>query len=316
MSFAPHLKCARSQFTAVASEPQQTPPPGAAAHLPAMARPLAAPYALPPLRCATSSTARCPPSMATTSHSSSLATYKLPHHSSVASAAVAPWFSAAIREAVKHLDDAPFLELVRFGPEGPDNATFNSFSVPDAVVLAPELWPSIAETVSSESADVVVLVQRIPVDADAAAPQSPRRSREVRAHVEDACRRLIATGVGESMLDGHVGECCDEDSSQDSSDAATSTTRTGILPFNTARKAVKVKALPAPTVGTAPLAGYWGVVVQSKHHTGAEGAYLMKAVRSAPASPESGGCSCTHFSLTRICHGEHLERQFVESWLA
>lgn len=38
---------------------------------------------------------------------------------------------------------------------------------------------------------------------------------------------------------------------------------------------------------------------------------LLKTVRMVSAT----GCACTHFSLTRVCQGEHLEQQFVSSWL-
>lgn len=57
---------------------------------------------------------------------------------------------------------------------------------------------------------------------------------------------------------------------------------------------------------------FYGVVVQSRRHTGVEGCYLLKTVRNV--SPGTG-CCCTHFSLTRITSGEHLEKQFVQSWL-
>jgi hypothetical protein len=57
---------------------------------------------------------------------------------------------------------------------------------------------------------------------------------------------------------------------------------------------------------------FYGVVVQSRQHTGVEGCYLLKTVRNV--SPGTG-CTCTHFSLTRISAGEHLEKQFVQSWL-
>jgi hypothetical protein len=70
---------------------------------------------------------------------------------------------------------------------------------------------------------------------------------------------------------------------------------------------------PALVAGSGQQAtAYWGVVVQSRRHTGAEGCYLLKTVKSTSAST---GCTCTHFSLTRISQGDHLEQQFVQSWL-
>ena len=85
------------------------------------------------------------------------------------------------------------------------------------------------------------------------------------------------------------------------------------------RTAVRAAALRPPgapgpgAAGSCTHAGcFWGVVVQSRRHTGVEGCYLLKTVKNV--SPGTG-CTCTHFSLTRISAGEHLEQQFVQSWL-
>jgi len=265
--------------------------------------------------CGLASRRQTPIAMSSMAAAGDLATYQLPHHSSVASSRLAPWFTGAIREVVRHLESSPFLELVRFGSEESREPKFSSFAVSDSVVGAPELWASIAETVSSDTADVVILVQR--VDNNPSAEHAQRcNSREMRKHVEDACRKLVACGVGEAILAGSVGDCCDEDEAPTKS-SGSSTLRSSIVPFqtgpSTTRKAVKVTALPSGGTGMTPLSGYWGVVVQSRQHTGAEGCYLLKAVRTVPSS--GSGCTCTHFSLTRVCQGERLERQFVQSWL-
>lgn len=279
-----------------------------------------------------------------TARHSDLATYRLPHHSSVGHSATAKWFQAAVHELVKHLDSAPFLQLVRFpgGPANSENPKFSSFSVPESVVGVPEMWSSIAEAVTAETADVVILVQRVdphgneatpsqqqptvavePPQADGAAPGMQRlTSSELKAHVEDACRKLEASGVGESILHGKVGPCCDRKARPGVNAVHGASAQPGIVPFGIrptpARTAVKVKALPtAGAPSRAPLSGYWGVVVQSRHHTGTEGCYLLRAVRQiCPPGPESDhACSCTHYSLTKVCRGENVERQFVNSWL-
>lgn len=298
---------------------------------------------------------RVPRFSAIIAHAGDLASFnRLPSHSSttIGHSVAAPWFSRAITEVVKHLDSAPFLQLVRFAdaPLSPrassqsphhhhHNNKFSSFSVPDSVVSAPELWASIAEATTAESADVVILVQR--VDTTEAHSTSsmqdnlPHKNSEIKSHVEEACRKLVASGVGEDILQGKVGECCDDHRrTKTSSNMPTKIPSSGIVPFHSGgsgvsvlaqakRKAVKVKALPAGgNPSPTPLSGYWGVVVQSKHHTGAEGCYLLRAVRQVGAphthaalEEEEHGCSCTHYSLTRVCQGEHMERQFVNSWL-
>jgi hypothetical protein len=277
-----------------------------------------------------------------------LATYRLPHHSTVGHSSASPWFQSAITEVVKHLESSPFLQLVRFANALDPLAAFkepkfSSFSVPESVVAVPELWASIAEAVTADTADVVILVQRVDPHGTGsnnnAAIDTTAQSVDdsLKAHVEEACQKLVASGIGESILQGKVGECCENQDSHPSSSSSSSTSSmsstAGIVPFSSASHrstttsavsvrgaSVKVKALgTAESVATtpAPLSGYWGVVVQSKHHTGAEGCYLLRAVRQVcpPVASDDHGCTCTHYSLTKVCKGEHMERQFIDSWL-
>lgn len=274
-----------------------------------------------------------------------LATYRLPHHSSVGHSSAAPWFQAAVTEVVKHLESSPFLQLVRF-PNVSDplaafkEPQFSSFSVPESVVSVPELWSSIAEAVTADSADVVILVQRVDPHGtgaiDTTAATQPVDD-SLKAHVEEACQKLVASGIGESILQGKVGECCEGHaytSHPSSSSSMPTSTSAGIVPFSSSHRtipsvasstvrgaSVKVKALGTPEAAAAsspaPLSGYWGVVVQSKRHTGAEGCYLLRAMRQVcpPVASDDHGCTCTHYSLTKVCKGEDMERQFIDSWL-
>lgn len=280
--------------------------------------------------------------------SNELATYRLPHHSTVGHSSAAPWFAAAVTEVVKHLHTSPFLQLVRFATASDPLAAFkepkfSSFSVPETVVKAPELWNSIAESVTADTADVVILVQRVDphgtgaIDITTGAPTAAAThpvDDSLKAHVEEACQKLVASGIGESILQGKVGECCEHQAGSSSTSSTSSISTAGIVPFSsshrstsslsaTARGAsVKVKALgvgdcTGASSSSTPLSGYWGVVVQSKHHTGAEGCYLLRAVRQVcpPVESDDHGCTCTHYSLTKVCKGEHMERQFIDSWL-
>ena len=173
-------------------------------------------------------------------------------------------------------------------------------------------------------------------------PGSPRLrsagSGEMRVHAEEACRRLVSSGVADAiLLHGQVGDCCDGSGyHHHHPHAAAEPARQqptprplplpSIVPFSPSssaarRAAVRTAALrPVGSGGSSSAAAascqhsacYWGVVVQSRLHTGAEGCYLLKTVKNV--SPGTG-CTCTHFSLTRIAQGEHLEQQFVQSWL-
>ncbi len=170
--------------------------------------------------------------------------------------------------------------------------------------------------------------------------------------VEAACSKLVQSGVADSLLTGKVGDCCEghghghgghEHSAAAASHAplavaapaaaasqgGVSSSGSGIVPFLAAaprrRAAVRALAIRASTTAAAAAAGaasaaaecsndtcYYGVVVQSaRQQTGVEGCYLLKTVRNV----SSTGCACTHFSLTWICQGEHLEEQFISSWL-
>lgn len=169
-------------------------------------------------------------------------------------------------------------------------------------------------------------------------PRSPRAQRSPPA--EEACRRLVDSGLADAVLLGQVGDCCDGsghghgDSGggsvaepRQAGQAATSRQLLpAIVPFGPGsgsssaarRTAVRAAALRPPG---APASGagacqhsacFWGVVVQAPEHTGVAGCYLLKTVKNTTPST---GCTCTHFSLTRISSGEHLEQQFVQSWL-
>ena len=188
-------------------------------------------------------------------------------------------------------------------------------------------------------------------------PSSPRAS------AEEACRRLITSGVADAVLQGQVGECCEGQPEHEHgghshshshshshappqqqqqqqqqlgrqaaarplplpsivpfSPSAAATPAAAASPSPSSRTAVRAAALGPPAAGdcggdSSSSPCYWGVVVQSRlGATGTEGCYLLKTVRSCSGGADAG-CSCTHYSLTRIAAGEHLEQQFVRSWL-
>jgi hypothetical protein len=214
------------------------------------------------------------------------------------------------------------LHLVTFPGRPGGEPVVATHHVPEAVVAATKLWRGVAQTVAGgeEEADVVILVQQVRHEHSEAAT-TMGASGGVEARVVDACRRLLQSGVADSILTGKVGECCDEQDAA-AAGAAAALHAAGpapfALPFSPApvgqqqqqRSAVKARALPPSQDGGGH---YWGVVVQSRDGaTGAEGCYLLKTVR---AEDPVSGCACTHFSLTRVCRGENLEAQFVRSWL-
>merc|ERR1719183_3162559 len=119
------------------------------------------------------------------------------------------------------------------------------------------------------------------------------------AEVEHVCKELLGASRAGLVNSGRVGDCCDA-----------------------------VEVGDPPSGGQHPRAfhGFWGVVVQTKDRSGVEGCYLLKA----GCSVVEQGCSCTHYTLTRVQeptgslghHGSEMHAefvppvadQFVESW--
>ncbi|KAK9819793.1 hypothetical protein WJX72_002450 [[Myrmecia] bisecta] len=155
-----------------------------------------------------------------------LSTYKFPSRKPE----VHQWLESCIQDAVKHLDQAPFLQMVY--PDRPFKQ-LERHSVVQAVVSVPQLWRPIAEHLSHAKPEVVVLVHNLPVAA---------------AKANDGEEQAI---------------------------------------------------------------DFWGVVVQSKLRSSAEGCYVLKTVRSV----DPVGCQCTHYSLTRVCRGEPIAAQLSSAWL-
>lgn len=244
----------------------------------------------------------------------------------------APWFQGAIEEIVRQLQSAPFVQIVKLGnnPSQAEDLSTYKLSTNNGEDgrnhVASQMWDSIAQSLRCDGADAVILVQKI-VDnidlqnlADAEVEQQPS---DVSVH--DACQKLISSGVGQSILRGQVGECCDSATARIEINMKNGAKRemnesmkqrVGLPAVGTVtRPVVKVAALPkggkGRSVEPSSFHGYWGVVVQSKCRTGVEGCYLLKAGRAVA----DGGCSCTHFSLTRVsANSEPVHSQFVSSW--
>lgn len=60
---------------------------------------------------------------------------------------------------------------------------------------------------------------------------------------------------------------------------------------------------------------YYGLVVQGSHLSDADGCWLLKTTRIDTGAGVTDLCSCTHFSLTRVCAGQPLYMQLRDAWL-
>ncbi|GLI63835.1 hypothetical protein VaNZ11_006938 [Volvox africanus] len=132
---------------------------------------------------------------------------------------------------------------------------------------------------------------------------------------------------GDDLLAGRVGSCCDSnfDPARNAlTEPSTSGDHQGLHPSRLSPDSAASLAavLPSSRTDAAPSgpicdAGptqYYGLVVQGSCTSDADGCWVLKTTRSdSPGSPRL--CSCTHFSLTRVCQGQPLYTQLRDAWL-
>ena len=173
-----------------------------------------------------------------------------------------------------------------------------------------------AEHLSGSQPDVLLLLHQLPPEPDTvrseqtelwptedmftgmAAHQALNQSRL------KYCSMLLRDGIAEGVMAGKVGDCCDGEAQAE------------VLPFDKQRHAQTKWDQQQPashdsgkySLHNSQLVDFWGVVVQSRYRSDAEGAYFLKTVRNA--NPVE--CQCTHYSLMRIGRGD--SKQAV-SWL-
>lgn len=158
-----------------------------------------------------------------------------------------------------------------------------------------QLWQAVAQLLGGNKPDAVVLVHRLPSFATEHACASQRSGSAENVLTGLSSHKAIDQTLlqhdistrNRDILAGKVGDCCDEEQLLNQ-----------ILPFS--------RQHPDPIPGTSSGArahvdehtmDYWGLVVQSKYTSEAEGCYVLKTVRST----NPVGCQCTHYSLTRLC---------------
>ena len=81
-----------------------------------------------------------------------------------------------------------------------------------------------------------------------------------------------------------------------------------ILPRS--RHSSKKKAAEEAMYGMGQGVEYWGVVIQSRWSSEADGCYVLKTFRSAVED-----CTCVHYSLVNVCQGEPYSAQMAARWL-
>ena len=161
-----------------------------------------------------------------------------------------------------------------------------------------QLWQSVAKLLSDSKPDAVVLVHRLPSFATAHACASQRSGSAenvltgLSSHqaIDQTALQHDISSRNRDILAGKVGDCCDDEHELNQ-----------ILPF-TRQHAEPLSASGRTHSGAhqhdrEQTMDHWGLVVQSKYASEAEGCFVLKTVRNT----NPVGCQCTHYSLTRLC---------------
>ena len=199
-----------------------------------------------------------------------------------------PWFELAVQTIVKQASSKPFLLLV----SALGGLRFHTMDVTAEEAAAG--WPLLASTIEATGADTVILVQPVNNSIDVCASArggGPCSMRDAAADMQSSSRVSVS---------GRIGDCCDGDGSESSSQPHEHPATSSQQPLGS-----------VPEVEHA----FFGMVVQSRSSTQLQGCYLLKRSRTLHQSSLGTGCSCTHYSLNRVCSGVPLWKQWQDSWL-
>ncbi|GLC36518.1 hypothetical protein PLESTB_000157100 [Pleodorina starrii] len=257
------------------------------------------------------------------------------------------WLPACVRHivtAVGQRGRGPMLQLVfsRHSSGGIAQHCFETASVSQSLADNPARWSEFSEHVRSSGANGLVLVRPIAspdqhcIYAAAAtttqgqtSPPQPTAATctsctEEACSPSDAASRASTPQSEVEVITGQVGACCGSGNAGRDGRPATSTSAE--QPQQAAARAPKTAALAAalPLLGRdtqgddSPCVDgptqYFGLVVQGSDPSEADGCWVLKTTRS-DFGGAPGLCSCTHFSLTRVCLGQPLYAQLRDAWL-
>ncbi len=182
-----------------------------------------------------------------------------------------------------------------------------------------QLWHGIAEHLSSSKPEILILLHQLPPVEDE--HKSTITNGQWSSHTDSMftgmashealnqsrlkyCSMLLRDGIAEGVLAGKVGDCCEGD------------VQNQILPFSRQQHSQTnwdqhKNQQHRHTDSDEQLVDFWGLIVQSKVRSDAEGAYVLKTVRNS----NPVGCQCTHYSLMRVCKGDLVKTHMSSAWL-
>ena len=110
----------------------------------------------------------------------------------------------------------------------------------------------------------------------------------------------------ESALEGEVGDCCGGQ---------------GHGGHSSGQPSQRSSGGHAHAERSSLSTAYYGLVVQSAQPCDTDGCFVLKLESARTASSAAadtgalGSCRCTHYTLTRVCHGQPLAQQLRDAWL-
>lgn len=230
------------------------------------------------------------------------------------------WFEPTVTHIVGSLTPDPCLKLVSL-PGWLHSSATAAPSIRSIMLPRPNGSTLPQLPLEAAFADAVVLVQPIPAECDAHASRlcpadghdladsghcAPPEAGSAPPREQELQQAAVLPGMPteDTMLSGRVGDCCAEDAGHEAAGPAHSQ-------HSHAHGAAQVPH-PAQCDGST---AYYGLVVQCRATSRLTGCYLLKTVRATHGSAGEG-CHCTHFALTKVCQGQPLAQQLMQSWLA
>ncbi|GFR50661.1 hypothetical protein Agub_g12910 [Astrephomene gubernaculifera] len=246
------------------------------------------------------------------------------------------WLASCVRHIVASSAGqlgrvGPSLQLVFGRPSHEGNRHhFQAIPVSQEVADNPQSWTQFSNHVRSSSAVGLVLVRPIshpdqhciyasaPSTSPKSRPSSSSSSASSSASSSSCCSHSSssacsvppatapcaepispASAAAAGAFEGQVGDCCD----------------------NTPSSASSASSAEAPACSVAAQTGsttcYFGLVVQGSCRSDADGCWVLKTTSAGDGveAAAAGLCTCTHFSLTRVCKGQPLYEQLRDAWL-
>lgn len=192
----------------------------------------------------------------------------------------------ALPEVVRNLSRAPFLALASQWRRSTE-----LIDLPRGASALEQVWAPYLNAIADKRPDIFIFVHEVPSATASSPPPRP----------------------GQAHLEGKLGDdCCgDERATSHEPELASH-----IVPFMHPPAAQPsgghASARASGSGGQWAQQRSWGLVVRTlEDDNPVAGCYLLSTVQHSDPS----GCTCVHYSATRVRQGESLHSQLVRSWL-